>query len=258
MASSTPPSAIAAETTSATSMPCTNACAPSAAAPASAAGRRPRPRRRGSRAPRSPPRRQTGELEPRPGRRSSARCPGSPCRTARPSSGAPAAPPSRPRCAPPRARPARPRPPSPSPSPARPDDGHPRRDRTPVARATPVVEPKQHPAGEQREPHGDRQLRPDSAATRSAGTAPTISPPISGSSRRPEPIASVPSTPWKYCGIVNSTPIIARTRIASKMHAPGERGRAEQGQIKQRLAVRTLPKPAFPQEERDQQHHARD
>jgi hypothetical protein len=52
---------------------------------------------------------------------------------------------------------------------------------------------------------------------RSAGTAASTSPPIIGSSRRPEPIGLVPSTPWKYWGIVNSTPNIAKIAIEERI-----------------------------------------
>jgi hypothetical protein len=52
---------------------------------------------------------------------------------------------------------------------------------------------------------------------RAAGTAPSRTPPIRGKSLNPEPIAVVPSTPWKYCGIVNKTPINARNDMAAKI-----------------------------------------
>ncbi len=42
-------------------------------------------------------------------------------------------------------------------------------------------------------------------------------PPTSDSSLIPEPIALVPTTPWKYWGIVNRTPSIARIATASRI-----------------------------------------
>ena len=52
---------------------------------------------------------------------------------------------------------------------------------------------------------------------RDAGTAPATSPPTRGSSRRPEPIAVVPSTPWKYCGRVNKMPSMARIGTTARI-----------------------------------------
>ena len=87
----------------------------------------------------------------------------------------------------------------------------------PVPEVTLVVAPISKPAASTANPAATVIFAPIRAATRSAGTAPTIRPPISGSSRRPDPIALVPSTPWKYCGMVNSTPIMARTATATRM-----------------------------------------
>jgi len=41
--------------------------------------------------------------------------------------------------------------------------------------------------------------------------------PISGKSLGPQPMGSVPRTPWKYCGIVDKTPIIARIARAARI-----------------------------------------
>ena len=49
-----------------------------------------------------------------------------------------------------------------------------------------------------------------------------MSPPITGSSRSPEPIALVPSTPWKYCGSVKRTPIMESTANRREDDPPRE------------------------------------
>jgi hypothetical protein len=59
-------------------------------------------------------------------------------------------------------------------------------------------------------------LAPIFRAAASAGSSPASSPPITGSSRMPDPAALVPSTAWKYCGIVNSNPTSARMRMGTR------------------------------------------
>src|SRR5580700_6459747 len=68
-----------------------------------------------------------------------------------------------------------------------------------------VVEPNSKPEPSSTNPAAATSLAPKTRTNRSAGTAPRTRPRMTGSSRRPEPMASAPRTPWKYCGIVNST-----------------------------------------------------
>ena len=121
-----------------------------------------------------------------------------------------------------------------------------------------VIAPATSPAASSTNPAATATLAPTRRTMRDAGKAPAISPPTRGSSRRPEPIAVVPSTPWKYCGMVNKMPSMAHDRHHGEDHAPGERGRAEQRQIDQRLAAGPAGQPALPAEEADQQRHAGD
>ena len=72
-----------------------------------------------------------------------------------------------------------------------------------------------------------------------------------GSRRRPEPIAFVPSTPWKYWGSVNRTPNMARMRDGGEDRRPTVRRGAKQRQVEQRLAVGTAVDGALPGEEAD-------
>jgi len=74
----------------------------------------------------------------------------------------------------------------------------------------PVIAPMISPAASSTNPAVTATLAPTRRTTRAAGTAPAMSPATRGSSRRPEPIALVPSTPWKYCGMVNKMPSMAR------------------------------------------------
>ena len=83
-----------------------------------------------------------------------------------------------------------------------------------------------------------------------------MSPPTSGKSLRPDPIASVPSTPWKYCGMVNKIPSMARIGNVARITPQVNDGRAEQRQIEQRLAAGPMGQPALPGEEADQQRHS--
>src|ERR1700677_3066533 len=83
--------------------------------------------------------------------------------------------------------------------------------------STLVVAPTDSPTTSRPNPPATASLAPTSLASRAAGTAPIRTPPISGKSLIPEPIAVVPRTPWKYCGIVNRTPINARNDIAAKI-----------------------------------------
>ncbi len=59
------------------------------------------------------------------------------------------------------------------------------------------VEPTGVPMTTTAKPPATATLAPNRAATRSAGTAPAISPATTGSSRKPEPWGSTPATAWK-------------------------------------------------------------
>ena len=61
-----------------------------------------------------------------------------------------------------------------------------------------------------RNPKAAVSLAPIRAAMRSAATAPTTRPPISGRNLRPAPWASIPRMAWRYCGSVKSTPNIPK------------------------------------------------
>ena len=54
-------------------------------------------------------------------------------------------------------------------------------------------------------------------ASRVLPIMPITMPPIIGSSRSPLPIASVPRTSWKYCGIAKKMPNIANETSVDKM-----------------------------------------
>ena len=69
-----------------------------------------------------------------------------------------------------------------------------------------VIAPAASPAASRTKPAATATLAPTRRTMRLAGTAPATIPPTRGSSRRPEPMAAVPSTPWKYCGMVNKMP----------------------------------------------------
>jgi hypothetical protein len=69
-------------------------------------------------------------------------------------------------------------------------------DRKPVPLVTLVVAPIPSPAAIRANPSATMSLAPARAATRSANPAPTARPPISGSSRRPLPMALVPRMAW--------------------------------------------------------------
>ena len=123
---------------------------------------------------------------------------------------------------------------------------------------TPVVAPRSIPAASSANPSATVIFAPTTRATRSAGTAPTTSPPISGKSRKPEPMASVQSTPWKNCGIVNSTPIMARIAVAARITPQVKEAERKSIEVHQWLASRTAAEPAFPEEESNQHHQACD
>src|ERR1035441_5666086 len=78
-----------------------------------------------------------------------------------------------------------------------------------------VVVPSIRPAARKVNPAATASLAPIRRATWLAGTAPSTNPPMSGNNRRPDPMAVAPSTPWKYWGIVNRTPIMDRTAAAA-------------------------------------------
>ena len=80
-----------------------------------------------------------------------------------------------------------------------------------------VRAPISNPAARTANPTATATFAPTSRTIRSAGTAPSSSPPIIGNSRRPDPIGLAPSTPWKYWGIVNSTPNIAKIATAARI-----------------------------------------
>jgi hypothetical protein len=73
-----------------------------------------------------------------------------------------------------------------------------------------IVDPRISPTASRTKPTATATLAPTSWTTLAAGTAPTMSPATRGSSLRPDPMAVVPSTPWKYCGMVNKMPSMAR------------------------------------------------
>ena len=73
-----------------------------------------------------------------------------------------------------------------------------------------IVDPRKSPTASRTKPPVTATLAPTKRATRAAGRAPTMSPATRGSSLRPEPMALVSSTPWKYCGMVNKMPSMAR------------------------------------------------
>jgi hypothetical protein len=77
--------------------------------------------------------------------------------------------------------------------------------------------PVNSPAASRTNPAVTVTLAPTRRTTRAAGTAPASSPATRGSSRRPEPIALVPSTPWKYCGMVNKMPSMARIGTTARI-----------------------------------------
>jgi hypothetical protein len=85
-----------------------------------------------------------------------------------------------------------------------------------------VVDPTNSALAIRRKPAATASLVPTTRTIRTAKTAPRTTPAISGNSLNPEPIASVPSTPWKYWGIVNNTPIMDRiatdARIAPQVN----------------------------------------
>src|SRR5208282_2608500 len=72
-----------------------------------------------------------------------------------------------------------------------------------------IVDPRNNPTESRPKPAATATLAPTKRTTRAAGMAPTMSPPTRGSSLMPDPMAVVPSTPWKYCGMVNKTPSMA-------------------------------------------------
>jgi hypothetical protein len=76
--------------------------------------------------------------------------------------------------------------------------------------AVPVAVPMTAPTPRRTKPRATVSLAPTALASALAGSAPAISPPTRGSSRRPEPSASVPRMAWKYCGMVKSKPIMPR------------------------------------------------
>ena len=78
----------------------------------------------------------------------------------------------------------------------------------------------EQPGREQREADATIATAPTRGASRSASWAPTSRPPMTGSSRRPVPSASAPSTAWKNCGIANSTPNMREHRRAWRDAAP--------------------------------------
>jgi hypothetical protein len=78
-----------------------------------------------------------------------------------------------------------------------------------VLEAMPVVAPQTAPAASSANPSVTANLAPAALASALAGSAPMTSPPIRGSSRSPEPRALAPWMAWKYCGMTNSTPIMA-------------------------------------------------
>lgn len=88
--------------------------------------------------------------------------------------------------------------------------------RKPSPELTLVMAPPSSPAANIANPAPTVSRAPIRAAIRSAGTAPTVSPAIMGSSRSPLPMASVPRMPWKYWGMVNSTPTMAMESVAMR------------------------------------------
>ncbi len=77
--------------------------------------------------------------------------------------------------------------------------------------------PISNPPARIAKPSATATFDPTSRAIRSAGTAASTSPPINGNSRRPELIGLDRSTARKYCGIVNSTPNMAKIAIAERI-----------------------------------------
>ena len=80
-----------------------------------------------------------------------------------------------------------------------------------------VRDPISNPAATIANPTATATFAPTSRTIRSAGSAETTRPPINGNNLRPYPIGLVPSHPWKYCGIVNSTPNMAKIAIAERI-----------------------------------------
>ena len=74
-----------------------------------------------------------------------------------------------------------------------------------------IVVPTASPTTTTAKPTATVSFAPRRAATRSAGTAPTISPAMTGRSRKPEPCGSRPLMAWKYCGRTNRTPNSPKT-----------------------------------------------
>src|SRR5262249_22989881 len=99
-------------------------------------------------------------------------------------------------------------------------------------------------------------LAPTRSAIRSAGTAPRTRPPMMGSRRMPEPCGSRPSTPWEYCGRVDTIPIRARPPTAARntpqVKAPGR----EEGGTNGRPPAGSHRQPPLPGEEASDHDHA--
>ena len=69
-----------------------------------------------------------------------------------------------------------------------------------------IVAPTTEPTTTTANPIATVSFAPIREVTRSAVTAPTISPPTAGRRRSPEPCGSTPRIAWKYWGSPNSTP----------------------------------------------------
>ncbi len=80
-----------------------------------------------------------------------------------------------------------------------------------------VVAPMARPSPSTRKPAATVSLAPIALAIRAAGSRPTSIPPTTGSRRTPDPSGLVPTTPWKYWGMVKRRPINASVSTAKRM-----------------------------------------
>ena len=80
-----------------------------------------------------------------------------------------------------------------------------------------VLVPSTRPAARTANPSAAVSLAVSHLTIRVARAAPSTRPPISGSSRRPLPIAFTPRMAWKSCGAANSRPNSAKTPNAARM-----------------------------------------